>query len=142
MEHSQTEGGRRDRPVSDLIRSLLADVALLVRREAELATIELREKGSNLRVAAGLLAAGAALALFAFACLISAAILGLAIILPAWAAALAVAAALSLVAAAFALIGRARLRAAGSLAPTRTLETVQEDIGWIRRETDQLKTAE
>ena len=110
MAHSQTEGGRRDVAGLRLIRSLLADVALLARREAELATIELREKGSSLGVAAGLLAAGAALALFAFACLISAAVLALAIVLPAWAAALAVAAALLVVAAALALIGRARLR--------------------------------
>ena len=68
--------------------------------------------------------------------------LALAIVLPAWAAALIVAVVLVAIAAALAQIGRARLRAAAPLAPTRTLETVQEDIEWIRLETEQLKTSE
>ena len=54
MAHAHTEGDRRDVPVSELIRSLLADLVLLARREAELATIELKEKGSSLGIAAGM----------------------------------------------------------------------------------------
>jgi uncharacterized membrane protein YqjE len=142
MAPSRTDGDRRDAPVSELIRSLLADMALLARREAELATIELKEKASNVGVAAGILTGGIVFAMFALATLISAAVLALDIVLPAWAAALAVAGALLAVAAALALIGRTRLRAVGPLTPTRTLATAQEDIGWIRRQTEQPKTAE
>ncbi len=136
------DGDRRTAPVSELIRSLFADVGLLARREAELARIELKDKASKVGVAVGMLAGGAMFAIFAVATLIAAAVLALAIVLPAWAAALIVAAVLLAIAAALALIGRARLRAAAPLAPTRTLETVQEDIGWIRLETEQLKTSE
>ena len=74
MAHAHTEGDRRDVPVSELIRSLLADLVLLARREAELATIELKEKGSSLGIAAGVLTAGVVLALFALGTLISAAV--------------------------------------------------------------------
>ena len=136
------DGDRRSAPVSELIRSLFADVALLARREAELARIELKEKASKVGVAVGLLAGGAIFAIFAVATLIAAAVLALAIVLPAWAAALIVAVVLVAIAAALAQIGRARLRRAGPLAPTRTLETMQEDIEWIRLETEQLKTSE
>jgi uncharacterized membrane protein YqjE len=136
------DGDRRSAPVSELIRSLVADVALLARREAELARIELKEKASKVGVAVGLLAGGAMFAIFAVATLIAAAVLALAIALPAWAAALIVAVVLVAIAATLAQIGRARLRSAGPLAPTRTLEAMQEDIEWIRLETEQLKTSE
>ena len=136
------DGSRRHASVSELIRSLIADVTLLVRREGELAMIELKEKASEVGVAVGLLAAGALFAFLAIATLIAAAVLALALVLPAWAAALIVAALVLAVAAVLALTGRARLRAAAPLAPTRTIETVREDIGWIRLQTEQLKTSE
>lgn len=134
--------GRRDEPISGLLRSLVADVGLIARREAELAKIELKEKASKAGVAIGLLVAGAAFALYALGVLIAAAVLGLAIVLPAWAAASIVALALIVIAAVLALIGRAKLREGAPYAPTRTLATVEEDIGWMRRETEQLKTLE
>jgi hypothetical protein len=142
MAPLQGGGDRRDATISELIGSLFADVALLARREAELATIELKGKASEVGVAAGILTGGVVFALFTLATLVSAAVLALAIVLPAWAAALVVAAGLLAVATVLGLIGRARLRAIGPLTPTRTLETAQEDIGWIRRQTDELKTAE
>ena len=48
----------------------------------------------------------------------------------------------ALVTAILAMIGRKRLRAIGPLAPTRTIETVQEDVRWIRSRTAELKTRE
>lgn len=135
-------GSRRDAPVSELVSSLLADVALLVRRETELATIELKDKASKAGVAGGLLAGGAAIGLYALGTLIAAAVLGLAIVLPAWAAALIVGVVLAAVGAALIVVGRRRMRAAAPLAPTRTLETVQEDIGWMRQKTEELRTSE
>jgi len=136
------DGSRRTAPVSELVRSLFADVALLARREAELAKIELKDKASKVGVAVGMLGAGALFAVLALETLIAAAVLALALVLPAWAAALIVGVVLIAVAAALVLVGRDRLRAAAPLAPTRTLDTVQEDIGWMRRETEQLKTSE
>ena len=117
-------------------------MALLVRREAELATIELKGKVSKAGAAAGILAAGAAIGLYALGTLIAAAVLALAIVVDPWAAALIVAVVLAAIAAVLVMVGRARLRAAAPLAPARTLSSVQEDIGWMRQKTEALKTSE
>lgn len=134
--------GRRTATISELIRSLIADVSVLARREGELAMIELKEKASEVGIALGVLAGAAVLVLLASATLIAAAVLALAIVLPAWAAALVVAAIVLAVATILLVTGRARLRAAGPLAPTRTIETVQEDLAWIRLRLDELTTPE
>lgn len=134
--------GRRAATISELIRSLIADVSVLARREGELAVIELKGKASEVGIALGVLAGAAVLVLLASATLIAAAVLALAIVLPAWAAALVVAAIVLAVATILLVTGRARLRAAGPLAPTRTIETVQEDLAWIRLRLDELTTPE
>jgi Putative Actinobacterial Holin-X, holin superfamily III len=135
-------GPPRDASIADLLRSLLADVQLLVQREAQLARLELKDKGIRLGVATGMIAGAALVALFAFGTLIAAAVLGVALALPAWAAALIVGTLLVLVAVVLFLVGRARMRALGSLAPTETIETVREDVAWMRRETERLRSTE
>ena len=132
----------REAPVTDLLRSLLTDAQLLLQREAQLAKLELRFKGSRLVIAGGLMAGAVVVALFAFGTLIAAAVLALAIALPAWAAALIVGALLIIAAVVLFLVGRVRMRAVGSLAPTETIETVREDVAWVRRETDRLRSIE
>jgi hypothetical protein len=136
------DGVRRTAPVSELIRSLVADLVLLARREAELAAIELKQKASAVGLGAALFIGAAMIAWFAIATLIAASVLALAIVLPAWAAALIVAVVLLAVAAALVMVGRARIRAATPLAPERSLEAAQEDVAWIRHKTEELKTAE
>lgn len=141
-EGAPTSNGRRGAPVADLVRALLSDVSLLVRKEAELATIELKAKASEVGGAAALLGAGAVVALLAAGTLVAAAVLGLAIVLPAWVAALIVGVVLLALAAVLAVLGRSRLRAATPLAPTDTIDTVREDIAWMRHETERLNETE
>jgi hypothetical protein len=132
------DGERRAAPLTDLLGSLVTDVTLLARHEGELAIIELKGKATEVGIGVGVLACGALAAVFALATAIAAAVLGLAIVLPAWAAALIVAVALLAAAAALGVLGRARIRAAAPLVPTETLESVQEDIRWIRQQMDDL----
>jgi Putative Actinobacterial Holin-X, holin superfamily III len=132
----------RDAPIADLLRSLLADVRLLVQREAQLARLELKDKGTHLGIAAGMIAGAGVVGLLALGTLIAAAVLGVAVALPAWAAALIVGTLLVLVAVVLFLVGRARMRALGSLVPTETIETVREDVAWMRRETERLRSTE
>ena len=141
-EGAPTSNGRRGAPVADLVRALLSDVSLLVRKEAELATIELKAKASEVGGAAALLGAGAVVAMLAAGTLVAAAVLGLAIVLPAWVAALIVGVVLLALAAVLAVLGRSRLRAATPLAPTDTIDTVREDIAWMRHETERLNETE
>lgn len=131
-----------DTPIGALLRSLLADIRLLSRREAELAVLELKLKASGLGIAGGLMGGAVLTALFAVGTLVAAAVLALAIVLPAWAAALVVGVVLVLVALTLLFVGRARMRAFGPLAPTETIETLREDMEWIRRETDRLRATE
>ena len=132
----------REAPPSELLRSLLADIRLMLRREAELAKLEVKDRGSRLGIAGGIMAGAAVVALLALGTLIAAAVAGLAIVLPLWAAALIVGTVLVMVAVVIFVVGRARMRAVGSLAPTATIETAREDVAWIRREAGRLRPTE
>ena len=132
----------RDDPVAELLRSVVADIRLMLQREAELARLELKEKGSSLAIAGELVAGALAVGLFALGTLVAAAVLGLAIVVPAWASALIVGTLLVVVAAVLFLVGRERMRSVGSLAPTETIETVREDVAWMRRETERMRSIE
>ena len=132
----------RDDPVAELLRSVVADIRLMLQREAELARLELKEKGSRMAIAGELVAGALAVGLFALGTLVAAAVLGLAIVVPAWASALIVGTLLAVVAAVLFLVGRERMRSVGSLAPTETIETVREDVAWMRRETERMRSIE
>jgi uncharacterized membrane protein YqjE len=132
----------RQAPVPELFRRLLTDVRLMVERQAQLAKLELEDKGSRLRVAGVLMAAAAVVAVFAVGVLITAAVLALALVLPAWAAALIVGAVLVTMAVVLFFVGRARMRSVGSLAPTETIDAAREDVAWIRRETERLRSSQ
>jgi Putative Actinobacterial Holin-X, holin superfamily III len=125
--------GRRDASITGLLGSLVADVSILARSEVELAKIELKDKASKAGVGLGLIAGAAAFAFYA---------LGVAIVLPPWAAALIVGTVLVAVAATLAQIGRRRLREGMPFVPARTLETVEEDISWMRSRIETLKPSE
>lgn len=134
--------GKRDASITALLGSLVADVSLLARSEAELAKIELKDKASKAGVGLGLIAGAAAFAFYGLGALIAAAALGLAIVLPAWAAALIVGIVLVAVTATLAQIGRRRLREGMPFVPARTLEAVEEDVSWMRRRLETLKPSE
>ena len=141
MAYVPTEQERlRESPTSELFRRLLTDVRLIFGRQAQLAKLELEDKWSRLRTAGVEIAAAVVVAVFGVGVLIAAAVLALTIVLPAWAAALIVGAVLVAVAAVLFLMGRARLRSLGSLAPTETIEAAREDVAWIRRETERLRS--
>jgi Putative Actinobacterial Holin-X, holin superfamily III len=132
----------REAPPSELLRSLLADMRLMLQREAELAKLEVKDRGSRFGLAGGILVGAAVVALLALGTLIAAAVAGLAIVLPLWVAALIVGTVLVVVAVLMFVVGRARMRAVGSLAPKATIETAREDVAWIRREAERLRSTE
>jgi uncharacterized membrane protein YqjE len=143
MESVPAEQERlREAPPGELFRRLLTDVRLMVGRQTQLAKLELDDKSSRLRVAGVLMGATAVVAVFAVGVLITALVLALTIVLPAWAAAFIVGAVLVTVAGVLFLMGRVRMRSVGSLVPTETIEAVREDVAWIRRETERLRPTE
>jgi MFS family permease len=132
MSSTSTPNGLGDRSLADLTNQLSQDVAVLVRKEADLAKAEVTEKARRLGVGVGLIAAAAVLGLVVLGAVTAAAILGLATTLAAWLSALIVAAVVGLVAGALALVGVKLVRRATPPVPTETAESVKEDVAWIK----------
>ena len=115
---------------------LLADVPTLIvdlfRQEIENLKQEIADKVKHAGVGIGLLAGAAVVALFLLGTLIAAGVLGLATVLPAWAAALIVAGALLLVMGALLLAGILNVRKGMPPTPENTIESIKDDVRVIK----------
>lgn len=120
------------RPTVDVIRDVVDDAQDLIRKEVELAKLEVTEAVSEALRAAAFGAAGAVLALFTLGFAGAAAAFALSEVLPPWGAWLAVTAVFGLLAGAAAIAGRARARNV-ELTPTRTKRSIEEDVRWARQ---------
>lgn len=115
--------------------SLIGDLPTLlvdqVRNELEQLKRELTEKAVQAGVGLGLLAVAASLAFFMLGVLITAAVLGLAVVLPGWAAALIIAGVLLLLTAVVGAIGVAALKRSGT-GPAKTIASIRDDVDAIK----------
>ncbi len=115
---------------------LIADIPTLlmdlVRGEIESFKQEIIGKLKHAGVGIGLLVGAATFAFFALLVLIAAAVLGLATVLPAWAAALIIGGGILLIAVILALIGIGNLKKGVPPAPTKTIESVKKDVRAIK----------
>ncbi len=123
-----------DRPLGEIVQSMVANFQEIVRSEVRLAGLEMKREGTKAVRAAAFLVAGGTLALFAFGFLLWTAFYALSLVLDQWLAALIVAAVLTIGAAVFGSTGRKRWRAVHP-APERTIETVKENVQWVREQT-------
>jgi len=114
--------------IGELTSDLGEQLSRLIRDEMRLAQAELKAKGKRAGVGAGLLGAGALIALYGLGCLIAAAVLALALALDAWLAALIIGVALLAVAAVAALMGKGQVQQAGPPVPTEAIESTKKDI--------------
>ena len=121
-----------DRSISELTKELLRNVSELVRRELDLAKAELAEKGRALGLGIGLAAAGAVLLLAMLGALTATAILALATAVDAWLAALIVTIVLAVIGALVLLAGVRALRRGAPPVPGETVDSVKEDIAWVK----------
>jgi MFS family permease len=103
-------------------------VRALVHKDVEMAREEIASKAKRMGIGAGMFGAAGVVALLALGALTAAAILGLAIVLPAWAAALIVGVVLGAVAAIIALSGKKNLAAGSPPVPSDTARTVKADV--------------
>ena len=124
-------GERARRRIPVLLRAIRDDMSLLARQQAELGKEEFKEIASEKAAGAGLLAAGAILALFMLGFLAFAGAEGLAIVLPRWAAFLIVGGVFLILGAIALLAGREALKRPA--APERTKQMVKEDVAWAKR---------
>jgi Putative Actinobacterial Holin-X, holin superfamily III len=130
MEQQTT---RDDRSTPELLRELSQRTGDLVRKEMELAKAELREKGKAAGLAGGMFGGAGVLALYGVGALTAAAILGLAIVLDAWLAALLVGVGYLAVAGILALIGKKKMGQATPPVPKQAIESSKEDVEWTKQ---------
>lgn len=123
--------GRTDRPFRVLVNSLVEEIQRLVRLELELFKREMGTAAQRLMVGLVAVAIGAIFALTGWFALFAAAVIAVAIVWPAWAAALVLGVVILLVAGGLLYFGVRRMQAQ-RLAPTHTLNTLREDGAWIR----------
>ena len=122
----------REASVGELVSQLTEDMRTLARKEVELGKAELAAKGKQAGVGAGLLGGGATFGFLALASLVAAAIGALDTGMPFWLAALIVGLVLAGVAALLALTGKNRVQEAGPPVPEETVDSVKEDMKWLK----------
>jgi uncharacterized membrane protein YqjE len=122
-----------DASTGQLISRLTEQISTLVRSEARLAQVEVTQKAKRLGVGAGLFGGAGLFAFFGLATLITTAILALALVLPAWLAALIVTVVLFAVAGVLALVGKKDVEKASPPLPTQAIAGVQADIATVKQ---------
>lgn len=119
---------------AELVKQLADQTTALVRQEVELAKAELAEKGKRVGIGAGMFGGAGILGLYALGALTATLILVLAkLIDEAWLAALIVTVVYGAIAGVLALLGRNKVQEATPAAPERTVETVKEDVEWVKQ---------
>ena len=133
MTETTTQRDLHGEPVGELVERLSAQVSTLVRDELELAVAELRRKGTQAGVGAGLSGAGAVVAWFGAGSLVAAAVLGLANVVAAWLSALIVGVVLLAVAGVLATTGIGRIKQAVPPVPEQAISGTKADVQTVKR---------
>lgn len=128
-------GPTRDAPKRSLF-TLIGDIPRLlmdlVRRELEGLQKELTDKLKRAGVGIGLIAVAGSFAFFALGVFVAAAIIGLAQVLPAWAAALIVGGALIVIAGILIAVGVSQIKSSTPATPTNTISSIKQDVRVIK----------
>ncbi len=120
-----------DPATSELIHRVAEQMSRLVRDELKLAQAEMTRKGTRVARGAGLFGGSGVIALYAVACLLAAAVAGLATVLPTWLAAVIVGAALLACAGIAALAGRSQLSRGMPPVPQEAADSIKLDAETI-----------
>jgi uncharacterized membrane protein YqjE len=121
-----------DASVADLVRRASEDMSRLVRAELALAKVELTGKARNAGVGAGLLGTAAVTAAYGLGVLVIAATVALALVWPAWLAALVMGVVLLAVAWFMSKVGVSRIKRAAPPAPLEAMQSVQADAETVK----------
>jgi hypothetical protein len=123
---------RKSRSLFGLVKDVPDLVKDLVKGEIALLKAEMIGKAKVFAVAAGILVAALVIVLYAIGVLLTAAVMGLATVMPAWLAALLLAVLMLIVAAILGLIGWKRLKKGLPVTPKRTIESVKNDVNAVK----------
>jgi len=115
----------------ELITQLASQTSRLVRDEMRLAQKEFQESAKHAGIGAGLFSVAGVFAVLGVATLVAAAVAGLALVLPVWAAAVIVGVVLLAAGGVAALIGKKQVQEASPV-PERTVANVKDDIHEVK----------
>jgi hypothetical protein len=132
MEERTTPPETRDASIGELLGRLAKDSGTLVRQEIALARAELKQKARAAGPAAGMFGAAYVIGMLAATALTAGIVLLLARVMPAWLAATIVAVIYAIVAAVLVRQGQRQLREAMPPIPEQTVETIKEDVEWVK----------
>jgi uncharacterized membrane protein YqjE len=121
-----------DASAGELVKQLSEQVSRLIRDELKLAEYEMTRKAKRMGRGAGMFGGSGLVALYGIGCLLAAAIIGLASVLPAWAAAVIVGGALLVIAGVAALLGKSQVSKAVPPMPEQTVQSVKADVEEIK----------
>jgi hypothetical protein len=117
---------------AELVKHLTEQVSRLIRDELRLAEYEMTRKAKRMGRGAGMFGGSGLVALYGIGCLLAAAIIGLASVVPAWAAALIVGGALLVIAGVTALMGKTQVSKAVPPVPEQAVQSVKADVEEIK----------
>lgn len=123
---------RDGRSLGELTKQLTRDVSAMVRCELKLAKVEVSARARVLARGAAMMAVAVIFGLIAFACLVTAAVAALSLVVDVWLAALIVAGVAVVLAAGLALLGIRSIRSASPPLPVETVESAKEDVAWVK----------
>ena len=120
------------RSIGDILKDIGASLQQIIRSEIQLAKVEVTESARGARSAALMLATGGLFGLYALGFLLLTLMFALETVLPNWLAALIVG--VLLLSAASIGISRGRQRMKAIRPPQNTLQTVKEDLQWMKEQ--------
>lgn len=121
-----------DQQIGDLVRQLSEQTSSLVRKELQLAQLEMTEKGKRAATGAGLFGGAGMVALYGIGAVIAAVILLLATAVAAWLSALIVAAVLLAAGGIAALIGKKQVQQAVPPQPEQAIQSTKRDVDHVK----------
>ncbi len=119
-------------PISDLVQRMSQQTADLVRKELELAQVEMKEKGKRAGIGAGLFGGAGLVTVYAVGALIATAILGLSEAVDPWLAALIVTVVLFVIAGVSALMGKKQVEQATPPQPEQAIRSTKRDVDEVK----------
>lgn len=122
-----------EKSVGELLSTVTSDVSFILRKEVELAKLEIRESASKASKAGGMFGAAGAFGYLTLIVLAFAAGFGLATVMATWLAFLIVGVVLAVITAVFALLGRKELKEFQPV-PEQTIDTLKEDAQWAKQQ--------
>ncbi len=122
--------------LGQLVSSVSQQIPDLIRSEIRLAQAEMAEKGKRAGLGIGMFGAAGLLALYGIGALLTTIVLLLALVLPAWAAALIVTGVLFAAAAVAGLRGKSQVEQATPPKPERALEGIKADVATVKSGSD------